>query len=242
MSETMPNEIILTLPPDKVSEKVFKTAVSAFLDMVHKMGESVTKGSEGHIQWFYSVRGGSNCFVATGEPVNCPPHILDHLSQYPNGIDQLNKTPSIPAGFDYNLFGPLEKLASLTKEAGSIDISINNEHAAITELTYENVKKITDVKYEAWGSIEGKLQMITEHGRLMCRIYEILDDNPVEVGFKEEFRNTILDNFGKRVSIIGEVKYDSLGKAKKVVMEDIYIYPSNLELPSFKDVTGILKK
>ena len=97
------------------------------------------------------------------------------------------------------------------------------------------------IKYRDYGSIEGKLQVISVRKNLKFVVYDDLSDQPVKCYFKSGITEEVVSAFDKRVSVYGLIMYKSQGEPYSVRVEQLKVFKEQDELPTINDVLGIMK-
>jgi len=92
-----------------------------------------------------------------------------------------------------------------------------------------------------YGSIEGRLSVVSERGKLHVVVYEPIWDKPIRCNLTEEQADEATEYFQKRVAVYGEIKYRQDGTPISVAVDHIDLFPAPDELPGPADVYGILR-
>lgn len=95
---------------------------------------------------------------------------------------------------------------------------------------------------EDYGSIEGRLQTVTERGRLQFIVYERLWDRPVRCFIPDHLTEEAVAAFRTRVEVYGLIRYRKDGQPVSIDVDEIVGFPPDAEIPSFRDVHGILRQ
>jgi hypothetical protein len=92
---------------------------------------------------------------------------------------------------------------------------------------------------EEHGSVAGRIQTISERGGAKFVIYDALTDDPISCVVPPEKLQDALRAFGHRAEIYGMVKYQKDGRARRIKVEDIVVFPEDDVLPKVASVRGI---
>ena len=236
----MADKIRLELQGDRISSTVFKKSVNDFFDLIQDIGNRAVGGDQ--IQWFVNVESGSINVIAS-------PEIQDEIDvQMQNvidrGINTIERRAERPEHFSDSALKKLRSLASVKQQESSgvrdIKIWTNGTSHDLTERLVKNVKILLDHSYTDYGSIEGRLQLISEKANLKSEVYDDLRDCTIRCYFDSEDTQEVLTAFRKRVSVRGNIKYRRDGTPISIKVEDFTIFRDNSELPTAYDVLGIL--
>lgn len=123
-----------------------------------------------------------------------------------------------------------------------IKVWINNKKRQLTHHTVANVNSILGTQSKAYGSVDGKLNMVSDKkGGLRFDIYDRVNDTNVKCHFMSEMVDEVVKGFRKRVFVHGLLRYRRDGKVISVEDIDEFKILGEKELPNFYDVLGILK-
>jgi hypothetical protein len=225
----------------------FEKAVVAFFALIREVTAEVEARGE-KVKWTISVKSGSA--LVTAKPSYEPESrkaALRVLRSIPTGISQLEKgTDELPRDFT-------PKAAELVKVLGTIKgdgdegvagVRLRSEigPVPITTKSAFSVDSIMGFQHQSHGSIEGRMQAISERHGFRFVIYDSLFDRKVDCFFDEELVEKAVSSFRKRIRASGTVQYNRHGQPVSVNVTDIYEFKPNAELPSISDVKGILRE
>jgi hypothetical protein len=127
--------------------------------------------------------------------------------------------------------------------AGITTIQFGNGDGKVVEVTPkvgEVVRRSFSGENRAFGSIEGKLQTISDRGAFQFVVFDALSDKGVNCFVPQEKFNLAHGAFGKRVRVEGEINYDKQGRPLSIRVTDIKVFKNLSELPPVDDFLGIL--
>lgn len=90
------------------------------------------------------------------------------------------------------------------------------------------------------GSVEGRMEGLTVHGRTAFFIYDSLTDARVECRCDRETLDRAAAHLGKRMIATGEIRYGTDGEVAKVLVESFDLLGDG-PLPQPEDMVGLLK-
>lgn len=235
----------------EVSPSQFVRGVKDFFGILRSVSKNVT-GEKSGVEWSISVRSGSNLIEARGFPTAATnvDKVLTTIDSIDTGLESLNSgTDRLPTFFtdktlDY--VRDLGNLAENSKDKGleKVEVRVNGSWVRFGAQSVVSVNSIRGDKHEAVGSVEGRLQMVSDRRGYRFVIYDDLHDQRVECRFKgdDEILEQALNAFGKRVSVFGIVKYKQDGSPTRVKVERLRVFRPEEELPSIDSMQGIFNR
>lgn len=239
-------DLTLEIDGQRVTPEKFLRSVRSFFTVVTEVTAKLAGKKTGGIQWRVVVKEGSNLVGVEPQP-GFDRAILGHVvTAISEGVTGIERSPEMPRHFSERAVKSLRELADVvgTTEDDDTVVRIWTKKKPI-QLTHKSVAHVSQMfasEQEDHGSIEGKLQTVTERGGLQFVVYEPLWDQPVRCRIPEELTERAITSFGKRVEVYGLIKYRKDGKPLSIQVDDIVTFPAKDEIPSFRDVHGILRE
>jgi len=238
------NSITLDFDGPVITPDTFRRMVSAFVDLLMAVTDKAA-GTGKKTVWDMTVSRGSRVFTARA--------IADHLTTattrrvltaIPDGLKQLEKGTAIsPAYFDQRALRAARELATIPKQRKLTYVKFRTEgpDVAVSQRSADTAVKLLG-QHQALGSVEGKLQTISERGSLQFVVFDSLYDNGVNCFMDEEMMEKAKDAFRKRVSVTGMVQYDQENRPVSIRVDEIKVFKDIAELPPIGNLRGIFKK
>ncbi|MCX5636156.1 MAG: hypothetical protein NTX52_00480 [Planctomycetota bacterium] len=241
----MNKSIVLEIEGPRIAADKFSRGVRTFFDLIEDIAMNVS-GKRKSIEWLISVKQGSVAICATAESLNGSQEIVNRTIQaIDNGIKAVGRRAKRPAYFSDNALKKLYELGNITgiDEEGihHIRIKIDKKINELAPSSVSHIDEILGTPNRAYGTIEGKLQVLSVRNRLNFRVYESLTDKPVTCYFGDEIFSDVIAAIGKRVSAYGLISYRRNGEPVNVEIEELDVFPPEEKLPSWEDMIGILK-
>lgn len=232
----------LYLEQDEVDSSTFKKILDSFYDFIEDITTNVA-GKKDAVKWSVKVKEGSVRFLnypyADHEYANTIPEVYTYIK---HGINTLGDKAVRPEKYTDSILEKLQKLALLKKDGISYKIKMDNEEVRISsDSLIANINEVLGCKYEAYGSLEGKLQTISSRAGLNFILYEALTDKPVKCLLKDDLLTLALKSFNKRVYVFGNLKYNSNSDPVSISVQELYVFPDDDEVPTFGEMQGLLK-
>ncbi|MBF0567651.1 MAG: hypothetical protein HQK95_02170 [Nitrospirae bacterium] len=248
VGKTIKNTITLALKGENITSDKLRDSISAFYDFIDEVSAQVS-GTMKPVKWIVTVKHGSilllNNPVVKEEYIDVIEKTVDALHY---GITNLENKTERPAYFTDKALELLQNLVSVSSARGDelteINIAINGDYHVLTTRIAANIDTIMGIRYKSLGSVEGKLQTISERGGLKFTIYDTLDDRPVRCYISDDLRSEALDvaakAFGQRISIFGMISYDQYGTPKIIQVRKLRLFREKEDIPSAEQICGIL--
>ena len=225
----------------------FEKAIGAFFDLIKQVSKEALHENQ-KIHWTVTVRSGS----AT---VNAIPHYKPDvaaearqiLRAVPDGVHSIEHgIEDIPRFFNREAIKAVKRLGTIQSlkpdDVTGVRIRSDSVKANITPKSVVSADALIGGQHQAFGSIEGKMQTITDREGFRFVVYDSLYDNRVDCFIDEELMEQAIANFRRRVRVSGMVQYDRQGDPVSIKVNEIYAFPKNSDLPSVKRIRGILKE
>lgn len=244
-SRDIKSDLTLEINGKNVTPDKFIRSVRSFFSIVAEVTAKIA-GKRRAIQWNVAVKEGSN-LVGLSPAAGFDPSVVNRImSAVSGGIAQLEDRAAQPTYFTERAVKSLRDLADVvgTTEIDdtTIKVWVRKEELKLSHKSVAHVAQLLASEHEDYGSVEGRLQTVTERGGFHFVIYQALWDDPVRCYVPERVSETALKSFGQRVEVYGKIKYRKDGRAQSIEADDIVAFPSKEQIPSFRDVHGILRK
>lgn len=221
----------------------FREAVSAFFELI----ESVSKEScpDKPIKWKISVEHGSARVIAHADPGSKEAAVV--LKSLHAGVAELEKgdIENAPLHFSERAIRAARKL-SVVRERGDemipVSLLVGNKRNEITAKTAAAASNLVDTAYQSYGSIEGKLLMLSDEDGFKFAVQQKLFDRRVICFVAEALVPEAIAAFRRRVRVMGRIQYNRVGNPVSLDVGEIIIMPQNSDLPSVAEMRGILAR
>lgn len=236
----------IELDAEHVAAGDFVRAIEAFISLVREITRQINDKLP-RDAWRLRVQEGSQVVALIPDASRLPLAVAeDVFGTVAHGIEMLERQPKVPPLFTERA---LENARELSQIASKRDVVIplrvlsraRKTAKPVTKNTFNHVSEILDWKYEDLGTVDGTLQVVSAHDGYEIRIYEPIWLRPVRCTFDgEELLAEALRAFKKRVEVQGLIRYTRDGAPVSAKVLKISLFPDQSELPSYKDVKGIL--
>ncbi len=225
----------------------FEKAVMAFFALIREVTSQVEEQGE-KVKWTISVKSGSA--LVSAKPRYAPESrvaAMRVLKSIPSGISQLEKgSDELPRDFTQKAAELVKVLATIKGDGdeGVSGVRLRSEMGPvpITIKSAFSVDSIMGFQHQSFGSIEGRMQAISERNGFRFVIYDSVFDRKVDCFFDETLVGKAVASFRKRIRASGTVQYNRHGQPVSVNVTDIYEFRPNSELPSISEMKGILRE
>lgn len=236
--------VTLELGGHALTPQKFLGGIKAFFGIVEEVTKSVCEDKP-RVLWRVQVKAGSNLVGIFPEP-GFPAAVLTQIAEsVAAGIREIEQGPAEPPHFTPRAIRHLHDLAEIigTDEYDDTEIKVwvRKERNDLTHRSVLHTSELLSAAYADHGSIEGRLQVVSERRGLHVVVYEPLWDKPVRCHLSDEQAEIALHNFGKRVEVIGLVRYRGDGLPVSIDVEEIVSFPAPEDIPGYLAVRGILR-
>lgn len=243
-TDSLKGDLAIELDADSVSASDFYKALDAFLTLVRELTRQINEGSP-RDAWLLNVQEGSQVVTLRADVSRLPMTAAAEVyAAVLDGLEALEREAKAPRLYTETALESARELSMVSqgrKDRGvPVRVLTRTRALSITRNTYNNVSEILDWKYEDVGTVEGTLEVVSAHNGYEIRIYEPVWQRVVRCAVSEELLHEALAAFGKRVEVQGLVRYTKDGFPVSVKVLKITEFPDPKQLPSFRDVKGIL--
>lgn len=238
-----PDKLTLAMLGPEVTADRFAKGVSEFLSLIKSVAKSVTGRRDG-VEWLVDVEPGSLCVVYSPRPLRASPtdipRVLDTVEA---GVVAVEGRSAPPPNFPEEAVRSAGALAGILdgKQLDRIVVRRDGRSHRISLETVAHVDSLQGVQYRDWGTVEGRLQTISERARMLFMVYDDLTDRPTRCYFQDDMLDDVMQGFGHRVSVSGMIRYRGDGEPVSIDAEEFEIFPSEDLLPAAREVRGILR-
>lgn len=161
-----------------------------------------------------------------------------------DGVARLMREPIRPGSFTDDALSRARDLAKMTEGSRRPQLRLrsNGTSVNVTAQVAVNVDQILEPAYRSFGTVEGRLEFINIHGNTpLFAIYDDLTDRRINCSFGAKVTlPEVASAIGRRVAVEGEISYRSTGEVVSIAATELSVFPSDDELPTIRDVLGIL--
>ncbi len=233
-------DLTLELAGTRVTAAKFRKAVSAFLGLIDEVTKTKS-GNQNAPDWLVQVKRGSNLIGASPSP-GYSPAIAQAVYEELGKIHAITEDDS--HGYSETALKYIRQLASITTEDSTesfVKIWVKKSPTMLGQTMVTKLASILESGYEDYGSIDGKLQLVSEKGGYRAEITEALSEAGIRCHLNKDRMQEALQLFGKRVEAYGEIKYRKSGEIISIVVDEFVKFPDPNKIPTFEQVRGILK-
>lgn len=248
MQQDSEDVVHLVLPVGTPMAQLIR-AQSQFLELLREVSRSVAGTIDDPVTWVVKrVSESSADYALIPRPTIktlSPGALHSMVGAVPRGMADLMKRAERPRYFtDRALELATSLAASVTKEMPYIRTHNGASEVDVTRAAGLHAQRILDQPYLSdWGTVEGKLETVTVHGRRQFVIFDELTGQRIECQFAHRIAlDQITPGMERRVAVTGEIRSRESGEIVSVVATNIEVFPPDDELPTADDVRGILAR
>lgn len=239
-------DLTLELNGKNLTPEKFMKGVRAFFGLVSEITRELA-GPKDFVNWTVQVKHGSNLVGIVPAHSNIPMAVLDTIyARVHEGVSSLEISAEQPEGLPETALRHIRDLGSIAGTEDGDDTTVRiwakKLAAPVTHKASAHVAALLAETYEDFGTIEGRVQVISEQGALHVFITEHLTGWRVRCEFDEDMLPRFLATFRKRVEVKGRIKYRCDNKPLSIFASSLTEFPDRKDLPSFREMRGIFRE
>ena len=172
------------------------------------------------------VKKGSNLVGVAPTP---PAAGADVIAAIAAGILLLEDRPHQPDRFTEAALRGLRSLGRVVGDADADDTRVriwaHKKPIEVTPRSGGHISELLQGAYEDYGSVEGRLQTVSERGAYRVVVYEPVWDRAISCFLPEALMPEAISAFGQRVEVYGLIHYRSDGTPISIKWNEIVPFP-----------------
>lgn len=234
-------DITLEIDEEVISIADFQKATDSFLGLVKELSKQVSGSKADSGEWFVKVYSGS---AGVGVMPSAQNLNADRVREIMvSGIRSLSHGIR-PGEFSDKAIEHVKSLASLFKKSKlepNVKIwSKKEESVLVVRKVATEADNLLAPAYEEQGAVDGILERVDGHGKSQFVIYDVIDERSVKCEVAESQLHQALENFKKRVEVVGTVRFRKDGMPVSIKASRIINFPSKSEIPSLAQMRVLL--
>lgn len=178
--------------------------------------------------------------------IECNPALAEHADPSEavrvskavlDGLEQLTKGKR-PIGFNNAALRHVSRISKVATSDSAVIVGGSGRSIKCSLTLDSTVNHLAELRTKSWGSVEGKIQMISLRGTYRFNIYEVLTDERIACNIDDNLLEEVKEALGDRVVVYGEI-HKKGGEFEYVRVEKIHRRPPPDKLPRFADIYGI---
>ena len=243
-SSDIDSDLTLEVSGNSVTPDKFVRSVQAFFAILDEVTREVSP-RPGSVEWLVQVKGGSNLVGVYPRPGYDPAIGTRVIKAISGGISLLEEKERIPDWFNEPALEALRGLGNVVGETEQDDTTIiiwaGKHPIRITTRSVAHVNYFLVGAHQSYGSIEGTLLMDSYTIPYPFVVQERLWNKDVQCFIPNDLSSEAIESFGNRVEVYGTIYYQGNGEPVSIKVDEIVTFPDADDLPSFRDVHGILR-
>lgn len=241
MSDLDPDELSLVIDSNRVPVSQLMQAADSFVSIVRRVSSEATGAAK--IELYAQFMSGSQVLALSPGPQADIDAVRTSFGVILSGLRDLGNpgTTEMPRGFDESSLADARRLAALAARGlGPVSIVRAGVAANLNTSTIGVIDRLRSFGYQMEGSVEGRLDAVNIHDELRCTIYREFDGKGIRAEFEEQLFDSIRSHLGQRISAMGTVYYDLAHRIKRIKVSNVRRLHEDTEVPSIRQVAGIL--
>lgn len=231
--------LTLELDGDDLTPELFLRGARSFFTLIQEVTDSINES----VRWRIQVKAGSNLIGVWPRGLSPSAAVGRIIASVEAGLEAIEREPVEPAEFAERGLSSARDLARLGLASdGEIRVRVwaNKRPHHLTSQTVANVDTVLAGEFDEAGAIDGRIQTVSERGGAKFVVYDWLTDKAVRCVIPPEMLDRVMQAFGRRAEVYGQVFYDREGKARRIRVEDVAVFPEDETLPRADEVRGLM--
>jgi hypothetical protein len=238
-------DLTLEIDGRSVTPEKFQRGVRAFFALLNEATRAHAKPNQ-FVRWAVQVKSGSNLVGVVPTQFTVEPSDLDAIyASLQEGIESIEAGSEEPKALSETALRHIRELASIvgTDEGDDTKVRVwaRKQPVALTHRAVANVAVLLNDAYEDFGTVEGRVQVISEQGDLHVFVAEPIRGRRIRCYFEEDMLPDFMGAFRKRVEVAGRIRYRRDGVPVSIAAKALTEFPAKEDLPSFRDMRGIFR-
>jgi hypothetical protein len=236
-------KLTLDLDGPKIPADRFRAAVNAFVALVEDVSREVEGGTR-TVRWLITVERGSIHLSASPEATKPHAKLKQITHAIRSGVMLIERRAERPRYFTDSALQHARDLADTVdgRDVARAQIRLARKRLTLTKRITANVDTILGVHVKDYGTLEGRLLVVSAQGGPSIAVVDPLTERGVRCFISEAQLGQALMAFRKRVAVSGTIRYRRDGHPNSIEVEDLIVFADNSELPTAEEVHGILSK
>jgi hypothetical protein len=240
--------LLLTLdgPRKAIAARDFARALDNSVGILQELNTALVS-DDGAVDWYVdALREGSLETQLIGRPRGSADERLagQVCMAFVDGLATIDRADALPSFFSDQSLRRLQNISRLVGRDGVRRFSATyleeQVSAGVTESAAENIRQLLAPKFSALGSVMGRLEVISVHGRRpRYNIYDSVTRRAVRCQFEPEALEEVKRALGQRVIVEGIVKRNRKGQPLTVEEPKLRVLPQENELPATDRLIGL---
>lgn len=238
-------DLTLEIDGRNVTPEKFQRGVRAFFALLNEVTRAHA-GPEQFVHWTVQVKSASNLVGVVPSQFTVPPSALDAIyASVQEGIESLENDAEEPKSLPEGALRHVRDLAGIvgTDETDDTRVRIwaKKQPVSVTHKSVAHVAVLLNEAYEDFGTIEGRIQVISEQGTLHVFVTEPIRNRRIRCHFDEEMLPAFMAAFRRRVEVAGRIRYRRDGTPLSIAAKTLSEFPPSADLPNFREMRGIFR-
>lgn len=239
-------DLTLEINGNNVTPDKFLRGARAFFGLLNEVTKTLV-GEKEQVVWQVQVKRASNLIGVVPSRFTVPALVLDAVyARVQEGIEAIEHEAVEPEGMPEAALRHVRDLASIVGVTEGDDTRVRvwsrKSPVTVTHRAVANVALLLSEAHEDFGTIEGRVQVISDAGALHVFIAEPIRSRRIRCYFEEPLLADFLAAFRKRVEVTGRIKYRRDGTPISIEATGLAEFPLAKDLPSFRDMRGIFRE
>lgn len=230
--------------PRNITLRGFLLALEKWVKVLADLDSAISGEPQGSLDWFVADLSTGSLAVELEsrsrlEDKNYGPEVAD---AFVTGVEHIEREGISPPYLSETGMQSMRQLVRLIGREGTSGLMVRHlsQEVELSARASENIDQLMRIQQRSIGSVEGKLETISVHGKPKFIVYDDLTRKAVTCKFESErWLEKVKEALGRRVNVAGVVHYNAKGEPLRVQLEDLRFLRRQEELPATSEIGGI---
>ncbi len=234
----------ITGEPRNITAYGFISAIDNWLRVLNDLDSGISHQPQGSLDWFVSSLSMGSLAVEIEsrsrlEEVNVGPEVAE---AFLTGMEQIERAEASPPYLSEPGMRRLRQLVRLVGREGAAGFKVTHlqRTVEVSARASANIDQFMRIQQRSIGSVEGRLETISVHGRKpRFIVYHDITRKAITCRFEGmDWLERAKDALGSRVNVLGEVYYNIKGEPLRVEPQELRTLRRKEELPTTSELGG----
>lgn len=234
----------ITGQPRNITVRGFVAAIDNWLRILGDLDSAISGEPQGSLDWFVADLSKGSLLVEVEsrsrlEDKNVGPAVAN---AFITGMQEIEERGASPPYLSETGMLKMRQLVRIIGREGASGLEVQHmdQSVEVSARASAAIDQLIRVQEHSIGSVEGRLETISIHGRRpKFIVYHGLTRKAITCKFVPgEWLDRVKDALGRRVNAAGEVHYNVKGEPLRIELRDLRILREESELPSTSELGG----
>lgn len=227
-----------------ITVRGFLSALENWIRILGDLDSAISGEPQGSLDWFVRdlAMGSLSVEIESRSRIEDKNYGPDVADAFFTGVEHIEREGTSPPYLSEPGMERMRRLVRLIGREGTSGLLVTH-HSQVVEISARasaNIDQLMRVQQRSIGSVEGKLETISVHGKPRFIVYHDLTRKAITCKFDSgRWLEPVKEALGRRVNVAGLVHYNAKGEPLRVELENLRMLRKQEELPKAEEIGGI---